>query len=173
MFSHIIIFGSSLPELWGGHSLCAIICGRVLMSKNRVHRSLRQRRSSSNPVARERKTFEPFRQLTDVQRSSLSDLRIRMRVQIFFVLDRAVQLMCATRKDQRIADFDTAQSTEFRENSTPPFVRTISPLPRVSTDVCVPPVSYEPDRECVREESCSPPSDIRCIEPAHNPLRRP
>ncbi len=31
MFSHIIIFGSSLPELLGGHSLCAIICGRVLM----------------------------------------------------------------------------------------------------------------------------------------------
>jgi hypothetical protein len=30
MFSHIIIFGSSLPELLGGHSLCAIICGRVL-----------------------------------------------------------------------------------------------------------------------------------------------
>jgi hypothetical protein len=31
MFSHIIIFGSSLPELLGGHSLCTIICGRVLM----------------------------------------------------------------------------------------------------------------------------------------------
>jgi curved DNA-binding protein len=30
MFSYIIIFGSSLPELLGGHSLCAIICGRVL-----------------------------------------------------------------------------------------------------------------------------------------------
>ena len=30
MFSHIIIFGSSLPELLGGHSLCTIICGRVL-----------------------------------------------------------------------------------------------------------------------------------------------
>jgi hypothetical protein len=29
MFSRIIIFGSSLPELLGGHSLCAIICGRV------------------------------------------------------------------------------------------------------------------------------------------------
>jgi hypothetical protein len=31
MFSHIIIFGSSLPELLGGHSLCVIICGRVLI----------------------------------------------------------------------------------------------------------------------------------------------
>ena len=32
MFSHIIIFGSSLPELLGGHSLCAIICDRVLIT---------------------------------------------------------------------------------------------------------------------------------------------
>jgi hypothetical protein len=31
MFSHIITFGSSLPELLGGHSLCAIICERVLI----------------------------------------------------------------------------------------------------------------------------------------------
>jgi hypothetical protein len=41
MFSHIIIFGSSLPELLGGHSLCAIICGRVLMSHtHRCHSPL-------------------------------------------------------------------------------------------------------------------------------------
>jgi hypothetical protein len=33
MFSHIIIFGSSLPELLSGYSLCAIICGRVLKSQ--------------------------------------------------------------------------------------------------------------------------------------------
>jgi hypothetical protein len=32
MFSHIITFGSSLPEARGGHSLCAIICERVLTS---------------------------------------------------------------------------------------------------------------------------------------------
>jgi hypothetical protein len=31
MFSHIITFGSSLPEARGGHSLYAIICERVLM----------------------------------------------------------------------------------------------------------------------------------------------
>jgi hypothetical protein len=30
MFSHIITSGSSLPEARGGHSLCAIICERVL-----------------------------------------------------------------------------------------------------------------------------------------------
>ena len=30
MFPHIITFGSSLPEARGGHSLCAIICERVL-----------------------------------------------------------------------------------------------------------------------------------------------
>jgi hypothetical protein len=30
MFSHIIIFGSSLPEALGGQSLYAIICERVL-----------------------------------------------------------------------------------------------------------------------------------------------
>jgi hypothetical protein len=36
MFSHIIIFGSSLPEARGGHSLCTIICGRVLTANSAV-----------------------------------------------------------------------------------------------------------------------------------------
>jgi hypothetical protein len=35
MFSHIITFGSSLPEARGGHSLCAIICERVLIPEKR------------------------------------------------------------------------------------------------------------------------------------------
>ena len=33
MFSHIIIFGSSLPEALGGQSLYAIICERVLIER--------------------------------------------------------------------------------------------------------------------------------------------
>jgi hypothetical protein len=37
MFSHIITFGSSLPEARGGHSLCAIICERVLIRHSEIY----------------------------------------------------------------------------------------------------------------------------------------
>jgi hypothetical protein len=57
MFSHIITFGSSLPEALGGHSLCAIICERVLrratcylQSIPQVHTAERSRPRALNAV---------------------------------------------------------------------------------------------------------------------------
>ena len=43
MFSHIIIFGSSLPELLGGHSLCAKTYKRLLNAGRPESKSLRSR----------------------------------------------------------------------------------------------------------------------------------
>ena len=45
MFSHIITFESSLPEARGGHSLCAIICERVLIPAQRCQRPNRPRQN--------------------------------------------------------------------------------------------------------------------------------
>jgi hypothetical protein len=97
MFSHIIIFGSSLPEALGGHSLCAIICERVLTNGNGARQPIGRatqsqvraifaiaRRQQVDPatLVRERFNVERLENLTIREASTLIDDLKRGEVEV-------------------------------------------------------------------------------------------
>jgi hypothetical protein len=61
MFSHIIIFESSLPEALGGQSLYTIICERVLSSATHLKFRVAKLVKSFGPLGKSAESLDDFR----------------------------------------------------------------------------------------------------------------